>query len=219
VTLTFPAFAGQDIQVKKTPKFNTIRFEHVSGREVRSQPWANPVWEFELIFNGLSGVTGGNYAGLGSQSLQSLMGFFLSAGGMAQSFLFYDPTDYAVSAQAFGTGTGAQTAFQLVRTLGTFNEWITQPVLSTTTLNFANFGITATAPVITSNGTTVASSAYSISNGVVTFTTAPASGAALAWSGYYAFLCRFDDDALDFEQFLTNLWAAKQVKFRSLRAQ
>jgi hypothetical protein len=54
---------------------------------------------------------------------------------------------------------------------------------------------------------------------LVTFTTAPASGAALTWSGYYAFLCRFDDDVLDFEQFMSKLWEAKQVKFRSLRAQ
>ena len=219
MTLTFPAFAGQDIRVTKRPKFSTIKFQHVSGREVRVQPWQNPVWEFELVFNALDGTATGKYGSIGAQTLQSLMGFFLQSGGMAQSFLFYDQTDYQVSAQNFGTGNGTQTAFQLVRTLGGFAEWVTQPVTTSTTLYFPSFSVSATAPVIAAAGTTVPSSNYTISNGLVTFTTAPASGAALTWSGYYAFLCRFDDDVLDFEQFMSNLWEAKQVKFRSLRAQ
>ena len=53
----------------------------------------------------------------------------------------------------------------------------------------------------------------------MTFASAPASGAALTWSGKFGFLCRFDADDLDFEQFMANLWKADGVKFRSLRAQ
>jgi uncharacterized protein (TIGR02217 family) len=220
-TPVFPALAGQGWSVHKKPAFSTIVASHVSGREVRFANYANPVWNFELTFEGLDGSTTGQYPGLGSQSLQALMGLFLQCQGQYAAFVFYDPTDYNVSGQAFGTGDGTTTAFQLQRTLGGFAEWVAAPVLSPTTLYFPG-GATyaAVAPAIYDNGSLVSSSAYTISSaGVVTFGSAPASGHALTWTGAFGFLCRFDGDDLDFEQFMANLWKAESVKFRSLRAQ
>jgi hypothetical protein len=74
-------------------------------------------------------------------------------------------------------------------------------------------------PWISAGGALVDPSAYTISNGAVTFATAPLSGATIAWTGYFGFLCRFESDDLDFEQFMANLWRADSVKFRSLRNQ
>jgi len=74
-------------------------------------------------------------------------------------------------------------------------------------------------PWISIGGALIDSSTYTISNGAVTFATAPLGTATLAWTGYFGFLCRFETDALDFEQFMTNLWRADSVKFRSLRNQ
>ena len=365
----FPTLAGQGWSVHKKPTFSSIVAPHVSGREVRAALYANPVWNFELTFDGLDGTTSGQYGGLGSQSLQSLMGLFLQTQGQYGAFLYYDPTDYAVSAQGFGVGDGATTTFQLVRTLGGFVEPVTQPFapsapalfqvqgspaayapnnLMNYSADFTNaawiktntsvasgagdpFGgtaaqtITASAagglcyqaqlgasgnfvaslwvrrhtgtgavylrtpgnanvaiavtsswqrystsgppgganhvylalalansgdavdvyapqveqslasspgpyfqtlasdyfggPWITAGGALVDPGAYTLANGAVTFASAPASGAALAWTGYFGFLCRFDGDDLDFEQFMGNLWKADSVKFRSLRAQ
>jgi uncharacterized protein (TIGR02217 family) len=150
------------------------------------------------------------------------MGLFLQCQGQYGEFIFYDQTDYQVSAQAFGTGDGSTTTFQLERELGGFLEPVIAPVASATTLYFpGGVSVSATAPVIEANLVTVASSDYSISSpgGVVTFTSAPASGAALTWSGYFGFLCRFDGDDLDFEQFMSNLWRVDSLKFRSLRQQ
>lgn len=218
----FPALAGQGWSVRKKPTFATTVASHVSAREVRSPNYANPVWQFELTFDGLDGTPSGQYGGLGAQSLQSLMGLFLQCQGQYGSFLYYDPTDYSVSAQAFATGDGATTSFPLVRTLGGFNEPVIAPVTVATTL-YLSGGVTvaAAAPVIKDNGATVVPANYTISNpgGVVTFASAPASGHALTWTGYYGFLCRFDADDLDFEQMMANLWRAESVKFRSLRAQ
>lgn len=217
-TPVFPALAGQGWSVHKSPNFSTLIADHVSGREVRAQLWQNPRWDFELVFNALDGTTTGQYGGLGASSLQTLMGFFLQAGGSAQNFLLYDATDYTVTNQAFGSGDGTTTAFQLLRTIGGFSESIFSPVTTTTTLYFPG-GATASAvaPVIKKAGSVVSPSAYSISNGLVTFTTAPASGAALQWTGFYGFLCRFADDKLDFEQFMANLWKADSVKLKSVR--
>jgi hypothetical protein len=365
----FPPLAGQGWSVHKKPTFATIVASHVSGREVRDALYANPIWRFELTFNGLDGTSSGQYGGLGASSLQSLMGLYLQCQGQYASFLYYDASDYAVSAQPFGTGDGTTTTFQLQRSLGGFSEPITQPftagapalfqVAGTAAFyapnNLVNYSadltnaawgkvgaavaaglsdpfggmgaqtVTATAasayihqfqaasganyvssmwvrrrtgagavklsnpanaatttlaltsawqrfsiagapgsgyvhsllllavsgdavdvygpqleqslaatpgpyfqtlasdyyggPWIASGGALIDPSAYALANGAVTFATAPANGAALAWTGYFGFLCRFEGDDLDFEQFMANLWKADSVTFRSLRAQ
>ena len=46
----------------------------------------------------------------------------------------------------------------------------------------------------------------------------PMSGAAIAASFAYAFLCRFDEDAAEFEQAMQNLWRLDSLKFRSVRS-
>jgi uncharacterized protein (TIGR02217 family) len=217
----FPALPGQGWSVHKKPTFATTVASHVSAREVRSPLYANPIWQFELTFDGLDATPSGQYGGLGASSLQALMGLFLQCQGQYGPFLYYDPTDYAVSAQPFGTGDGTTTSFPLARTLGGFVEPVVAPVTSATTLYFTSGSVAVAAPIIYDNGGVVAPANYAISNpgGVVTFTTAPASGDALTWTGSFGFLCRFDGDDLDFEQFMANLWRAQSVKFRSLRAQ
>ena len=44
-----------------------------------------------------------------------------------------------------------------------------------------------------------------------------ANGVAVTATFDYAFECRFDDDKLDFEQFMSNLWKLESLKFRSVR--
>jgi hypothetical protein len=210
---------GQGFSVHRKPGFSSIVASHVSGREVRYQNYVNPIWSWEVLFEGLDG-TAGTYGGLGASSLQALMGLFLQCGGQFSPFIYYEPTDYQVSAQAFGTGDGTTTVFQLQRTLGGFSEPIIVPAPAGTLSFPGNITATVAAPAIYNAGTLV-TSGYTISNpgGVVTFTTAPAAGHALTWTGAFGFLCRFDADDLDFEQFMANLWKVDSLKFRSLRGQ
>ncbi len=149
------------------------------------------------------------------------MGLYLQCQGQYGAFVYYDPTDYLVNAQTFGTGDGVTRSFALTRALGGFVEPVVAPVISATTLIFPVLSAAAVAPLVSGQWRTVSAANYAISNpgGVVTFTTAPASGHALTWTGYFGFLCRFDGDDLDFEQFMANLWRVQSVKFRSLRAQ
>ena len=104
MTIIFPVLAGQDISFTKKPTFSTIVAPHVSGREVRDALYQNPIWQFEVVvqrarFHRRANIYGG---GVGAQSLQALMGLFLQCQGQFGTFLFYDPTDYAVAAQGFG---------------------------------------------------------------------------------------------------------------------
>ena len=53
--------------------------------------------------------------------------------------------------------------------------------------------------------------------GIVTCATAPVAGAVLAWTGTFNWLCRFDDDSLDFQQFGTGLWSMDSLKFSTVK--
>jgi hypothetical protein len=124
----FPALPGQGWSVHKKPTFATIVASHVSGREVRDALYVNPIWQFELTFDGLDGSTNGQYPGLGAESMQALMGLFLQCQGQLSTFLYADPSDNSISGQTIAAGDGATTTFAFARALGGFLEpvgWVT----------------------------------------------------------------------------------------------
>jgi uncharacterized protein (TIGR02217 family) len=198
---SFPTLTGLGWSVRKRPVFSTIVASHVSGREVRDALYQNPIWQFELTFDGLDS-TSSSYPGLGANSLQSLMGFFLQCQGQFSTFLYADPTDSAVTEVTFATGDGSTTSFSFSRYMGAFLEpvgWVTS--ISNVYLNGVN-----------------QASGWSLStpNSLV-FAAAPGAGVAIAATFAFAFQCRFDSDDQDFEQFMSNLWTAESVKFKSVR--
>ena len=52
----------------------------------------------------------------------------------------------------------------------------------------------------------------------VTFATAPPSGAAITADFAWYFLCRFDDDSEDAEEFMSKLYALQSLKLRTVRS-
>ena len=66
------------------------------GREVRDALYQNPIWQFELTFDGLDRHRR-PIPELGANSLQSLMGLFLQCQGQFGTFLYTDPTDSAAA--------------------------------------------------------------------------------------------------------------------------
>jgi hypothetical protein len=201
---SFPSLAGQGWSVHKSPIFSTIVAPHVSGREVRNALYQNPLWQFELTFDGLTSAASGLFAaGLGANSLQTLMGLFLQCQGQFGTFLYTDPTDNSVTGQAFAAGDGTTTAFTFARALGGFVEpvgWVT--------------GVSN----VYENGVPVPGAGWSLVNpNSLVFTVAPGAGVVVSADFAYAFECRFDDDTEDFEQFMANLWTVKSLKFRSVR--
>ena len=124
---SFPALAGLGWSVHKKPVFSTLVASHVSGREVRDALYQNPIWQFELPFDGLSSSPT-SYSGLGANSMQALLGFFLQMQGQFGTFLYTDPTDSAATNVTFATGDGATTTFAFSRFMGAFLEpvgWVT----------------------------------------------------------------------------------------------
>jgi uncharacterized protein (TIGR02217 family) len=199
---SFPTLGGLGWSVHKKPAFNTIVASHVSGREVRYPNYVNPIWVFEVTFDGLDSSPTGFYLGLGPQSQQELLGFFLACQGKYSTFLFTDPTDNSVSGGLLAYGDGSTTTFTFARYMGSFLEpvgWVT--AVSNVRLNGVN-----------------QSSGWSLVNpNSLVFATAPGAGVAITANFTYAFQCRFDDDSVDFEQFMQNLWRVDSLKFRSVR--
>lgn len=190
--LTFPTLPGISWPIKRTPVWSTAKLTAVSGRESRIPRRLFPLWKYELPYEMLRS---GSYA-----EFEQLVAHYNAVGGPSDAWLFNDLSDNTASAQAFGSGDGSTTTFQLVRSLGGFAE----PVL---------------APTITSVKVAgVATSAYTLgSYGKLTFTTAPAAGAALLWSGTFTWMCRFDDDTLEFQQFMSGYWSAAAVTFTTIK--
>lgn len=200
-----PALPGLAWSRHKKPSFSTRIAQHVSGREVRIALMANPLYEFELAYDGLSSSASpiAAQSGLGASSLQSLMGFFMQLQGQFGTFLYTDPDDNTATRQLVADGDGVTTSFVMGRTLGDWNEpvgWV---------LSIAN---------VYFNGTVQAPSAYSLTvPNILTFGAAPGAGVAIAADFTYAFQCRFLEDDLDFEEFMARLWKPGSVKFRSVK--
>lgn len=180
----------------KTPAFpgTVIHMPIAQTGELRSSTQVYPLWTIEYKMN----------FALGSEQQSSvyqyMLSFYLQMGGQLSDFFYEDPNDNYVSGAKFGTGDGTTTAFQLVRPIGAFND-IVQNLNGTPTIYIAGTASTA----LTVGAT-----------GIVTFTTAPASGAALSWTGKYFYRVRFADAKMSFEQMMNQLWSSKSIKLQTV---
>jgi uncharacterized protein (TIGR02217 family) len=192
----FPFLAGQSFQLLKTPMWNSKIDIAVSGTERRRALWSYPIWLFRLQHEVLR--DGSSYL-----ELQRLVTFFNMKFGSVTGFFYYDRDDHSVANVQFGTGDGVTTTFQLVRTVTIGGYSFTEPVRG---LNGS--------PTVMIGGTPTA--AFTVGTfGDITFTSAPANGTVLTWTGSYFFLCRFDKDQLDLSKIGQGLWASGQLDFRS----
>lgn len=188
----FPELRGLSWDVTKTPEFFTLAKVSPSGVDIAASLSAYPRWHFSLSYEVLRAGAEGE--------LETLLGFFLSCRGNAVDFLYRDPTDHIAERQVFGVGDGKTVAFQLCRAVGDYVE----PVYDT-----ANEVIYV--------GDVQKESDYTIRGGTVSFTTPPAAGKRLTWSGDFYYRCRFKESSIEFQNFAFKLWSAKTVEFVTSR--
>lgn len=187
----FPDLAGVAFPTKKTPIWSTLKHRNVSGKVSALQQWTAPCYKYELPFSVLRSDSV-------NTEWQTLIGFYNRVGGAAQPFFFTDPDDGSISGQEIGTGNAVNTTFQLVRALGGFVE----PIFSPTVMAVTVGGVAQTEGVD-----------FTEDNGLLTFVVAPGIGVAVAWTGTYDWLCRFDDDSIDFAKFAYQFWELRQITF------
>jgi uncharacterized protein (TIGR02217 family) len=167
------------------PTFRNVVQEAISGNEQRLAQWTKTKRVGDLSY-GLQ--TSSDPLG----DFKAIVAMFLGHFGSLSPFRFRDWSDYQAVNEVFGTGDGTKTQFQLSKTydpqlilLGTAGSFFYVRAIT----------LLASTPVIKISN--VVTTAYTISaSGVVTFTTAPASGAQLTWSGEFDVPVRFDTDRL-----------------------
>lgn len=151
-----------------------------SGHEDRNRLWSQFLREYEVTYP--IALRNGEPSG----ALATVYAAFLATGGGEDSFDFQDWRDYSVEEEAFGTGDGTTTAFNLLKTY-TFGSRshvrrIYRPV---------------SAIAIQKNGITVNPADYTVDYelGIVTFDVAPLGGGTpdeLSWTGDFNVPVRFD---------------------------
>jgi uncharacterized protein (TIGR02217 family) len=197
-TLLFPSgLKGLDIEVDRVSMFSTLIQTGASGTEQRATFWTRPRWSYEWTLNFVR--QSGFSAKTLSDELLQLASFFNTMRGKWDSFYFIDPVNGSPTACPFGTGTGAQTVFQLVD-----NEGYSAGIIQSAAI-YVN-GVLQTSGV-----------SYNATTGVVTFTTAPANGLPITWTGQFARICRFDDDTMTFKRFMQLAWDGGTVKVITLK--
>ena len=125
----------------------------------------------------------------------ALEAFYIAQQGALTPFLLTVTNDTTQTAKSFGTGDGTTTTFYL-------------PLP-------AQAQVTGT-PSIYDNGAAAGANTVS-ATGQVTFTTAPLAGHALTWTGTYAYLVRFKDDNIEFNQMMSQFYEQQGISFRTVR--
>ena len=212
----FPKIRGLGWTIAKTPTFSTEIQESLAGREVRIQNFQNPVWEFTLTYDYL--LNDPRARDENEQTpLEALVGFYLARGGQFDDFLLNESDltgrleDSVYSGQPIGTGDGTTRTFQIVRNIGGFLEAVQNPMNQTATIYL--------------NGVSKVQGAdFTIANGLVTFTSAPAPGASITADFIMLQRVRFDTggsrsgkEGIEFSNFYFNLYECKEVQLITVR--
>jgi hypothetical protein len=203
----FPDLQGISWPVIKEPQFKTKVQTSISGREYRLTYQPLPRWLFRIKYEFLrdNWDNRGSTFDIGTE-LRELVGFFLSQQGSLAPFYFSDLTDHFVIGQYIGTGDGITTTFPVVRTFWTFTEPVgaLDPTMP---------------PVLYFDGVPQPFGYWGLAGGpplIAVFTSPPPPGVTITLDFMYYFLCRFADDTNSFENFMTNLWTAKEIKLQTV---
>lgn len=168
------------------PERRTQIVELASGREERNASWADSRRRYDVAY----GVRR-------ADDLAAVVAFFEARNGRLRGFRFKDWSDYkscapsatpAATDQPIGIGTGTLTTFQLAKRYvsgaRTWTRTIAKPVAGTV--------------LVALNGVAQATGwSVDTTTGIVTFTTAPGAGVAVAAGFQFDVPARFDTDALD----------------------
>jgi uncharacterized protein (TIGR02217 family) len=206
MTAIFPSLPGLGWSVVKSPRFATRIQRAVNGRELRALDQPNPIWSWTLTYPLLrdrSDARAPSGAGIGYDELRTLAGFLLQQRGALQPFLFDDPTDNAVIGQPLGAGDSSRTGFQLLRSMGGFAEPVTAPN-AVSAIYFDGILQPAVDYIVDA------------ATGLVTFAAPPPAGQIVTADFTYYFRVRFSDDTAEFENFMIQLWQARQIKLQSV---
>lgn len=202
MTAVFPNLSGLTYPVKKTPSFQTIPHDAVSGVSTTQSPQPYAKYAYDLPFEYLRSDNV-------NHELQTLMSFYTACKGMGVPFYFSDPDDNSVTGQLLGVGDGVTKAFPFLRTMGSVIEPVQSAIAAG--LNVYDNSVLKT---LTTDYTILQTSQYGTNYGVE-FVSAPADGHEITADFSYYWLCRFSEDTNEFSKIMSKIWESRSVKFKT----
>ncbi|MBS1716471.1 MAG: DUF2460 domain-containing protein [Armatimonadetes bacterium] len=158
------------------PRYSTTVVTSLSGAEQRIQNWPASRGKWNVAF-GVKTLA----------QLQELQAFFHARAGMARGFLFWDHRDNTAVSEQIGVGDGTTQVFQLKRTYSSGGihrvRKITRPESSSVTVFV--------------NGIAASGWGVDATTGIVSFTTAPTTGAIITASFQFYVPARFASDEMN----------------------
>lgn len=172
----------------KHQSWDTEVYESASGRYRSLSNQLYPKWKISVLIQPLTDA-----------EARTLMGFVAARKGGYEPFLWKDAEDY--HEQGVGLAKVSNTKYQAVARFGNYVE----PVEYIENVE------------VFVNGTKQASTSYTVSNGYVTFKSAPASGATVTANYDYYWKVRFDDDGMGIEHIFDNINRSQRFKMVTAR--
>ncbi len=184
--MTIPAYrlpAGIEKGSQFSPTFMNVIQESLAGNEQRYAQWDKCRGTGDISYGLLNST---NVAG----DFRAIVAIYRAHFGSLLPFRFKDWSDYSVTDENFGTGNASETQFQLTKT---YDPSYILGLGAGTVTYVRDITLLATTPVIKVSGVTkTVVTDYNISNGLVTFTSAPAAAAPITWTGEFDVPVRFD---------------------------
>lgn len=172
-------------------EFNTTILKTKNGNEARNINWNINKMKFNII-NGIKTKA----------ELDEITSFFRNVKGCGYGFRFKDWIDYSVAAQQIGLGDGNTIKFQLIKTYtisgNTYARKITKPVISTIRIYL--------------NGIESDDFGVDLTNGLITFNTAPAMDAVITSDFEFDVPVRFNSDILEISLETINTGKIKELE-------
>ena len=159
------------------PGYSTTVVTTVSGHERRNANWAAARGKWNVA-HGLKK----------REQVAALIAFFRARKGRAFGFRFKDWTDYQAFAQLLGTGDGTTKAFQLVKHYPSGGEIETRVIAKP---------VPGTVKLYRDGAEGASGWTVDTTTGLVSFTSAPASGVQLTADFEFDVPVRFDSDQMD----------------------
>lgn len=203
----FPQLRGQTYPAVRTLLSAGLHQQGLGGQQTDIDLWPFPRYQYSIPYSFLKNLVAGDGFAEMLGDFENLVGF-VNDRRAVYPFYYEDPDDCATSPdgagnpqdQIFGQGDGTTVDYQLVRTLGGYDEPVYVP---------------NSIPIIKVAGTPTL--LFSLGNlGALTFDSAPAPGALLTWSGFYLWICKFDKESVAFSKMDVMLYELKALTFKTL---
>lgn len=210
----FPSLPGLTWPVLKQSEFATLTQGASNFMETRIQLANNPRWHWEMTFDVLRDT-------ISLPEYRTLQGFLLALAGKFGDFLFSDPTDNSVGPALISGAPNTAAALQVVNDGagnyyspvqrnfgGQFYEDITDlngaiTVYANGTLQTQVLSAPAAGQFVLA-GPGLAIPGYSFAGMYLQWGANPAAPVTAQFNFY--FRCHIEEDAADFEQFLSTMW-------------